>query len=42
MFLIARPGNPGREYENTRHNIGYMLIDALAEKYGNFSQGHKK
>ena len=34
MFLIAGLGNPGREYENTRHNIGYMLIDALAEKYG--------
>lgn len=34
MFLIAGLGNPGREYENTRHNIGYMLIDALAGKYG--------
>lgn len=32
--MIAGLGNPGREYENTRHNIGYMLIDALAEKYG--------
>lgn len=33
-MLIAGLGNPGREYENTRHNAGFMVIDALAEKYG--------
>lgn len=33
MFIIAGLGNPKREYDNTRHNIGFALIDALAEKY---------
>ncbi|WP_143317546.1 aminoacyl-tRNA hydrolase [Clostridium sp. HBUAS56017] len=33
MFLIVGLGNPGREYENTRHNIGFDAIDAIAKKY---------
>lgn len=33
MFIIAGLGNPKREYDNTRHNIGFVLIDALAGKY---------
>lgn len=33
MFLIVGLGNPGREYENTRHNIGFDVIDFMAEKY---------
>lgn len=33
MYIIAGLGNPGKEYENTRHNAGYEVIDALAEKY---------
>lgn len=33
MFLIVGLGNPGREYENTRHNIGFAAIDIIAEKY---------
>ncbi|MBQ2250106.1 MAG: aminoacyl-tRNA hydrolase, partial [Lachnospiraceae bacterium] len=34
MFLIAGLGNPGKEYETTRHNAGFMVIDALADKLG--------
>lgn len=30
-YLIAGLGNMGREYENTRHNIGFMILDALAK-----------
>ena len=30
-FVIAGLGNPGREYETTRHNMGFMVIDILAD-----------
>ncbi len=33
MFIIAGLGNPKKEYDNTRHNIGFETIDALADKY---------
>lgn len=33
MFIIAGLGNPKKEYDNTRHNIGFDMIDAMAEKY---------
>lgn len=34
MYVIAGLGNPKKEYENTRHNIGFSIIDMLAEKQG--------
>lgn len=33
MKLVVGLGNVGKEYENTRHNIGFMAIDAIARKY---------
>jgi PTH1 family peptidyl-tRNA hydrolase len=32
--VIAALGNPGREYSSTRHNAGWILLDALAQKAG--------
>ena len=32
-YIIVGLGNPGTEYENTRHNIGFMTIDTLCAKY---------
>lgn len=34
IYVIVGLGNPGREYEDTRHNVGFRAIDCISESYG--------
>lgn len=34
MIIICGLGNPGREYENTRHNMGFLTLDLLSDRLG--------
>ena len=34
MYVIVGLGNPGKRYEHTKHNIGFIALDVLAEKHG--------
>ena len=42
-WLIVGLGNPGRQYTRTRHNLGFMVVDQLAEEIGfNWKRGRGK
>ena len=38
-LLVAALGNPGREYANNRHNVGWMIVDELARRHGGSWKG---
>jgi PTH1 family peptidyl-tRNA hydrolase len=42
MKIIIGLGNPGKKYESTRHNIGFMVVDELARQYSLSWQEDKK
>ncbi len=42
MKLIVGLGNPGTEYERTRHNVGWMVLDAFAKKFRIELNKHEK
>ena len=39
-WLIVGLGNPGQKYEHTRHNMGFLTVDLLAEKAGEKQNKH--
>ena len=41
MYLIVGLGNPGQRYQHTRHNVGFMAVDYLIDRYNIAATGQK-
>ena len=41
MLLFIGLGNPGRQYENTRHNVGFMVVDAISDHHNFLAEKSK-
>lgn len=42
MFLVVGLGNPGKDYEGTRHNVGFAVLDTILEKFKGTWETQKK
>ena len=42
VFLVIGLGNPGKEYSKNRHNVGFMMLDQLSEKFNSTWTGDSK
>ena len=42
MWLVAGLGNPGREYERNRHNVGFAVVDLIAGRTGSRFGRHRR
>ena len=42
MKLVVGLGNPGKQYEETRHNIGWMVLDRIADRHGRSGRGRQR
>ena len=41
MFLLVGLGNPGKDYENTRHNVGFKAVDEIIRRFSFIETGTK-